>query len=108
MIAANPVFSVVLSDPYGGSGKGKKPEDLFCRCPQVLLRVLRIHGFFQCGHSPDNREECVDPGVIAGGGVFGDASGEGPGQWRDISWQAGPRLQGLFPWRSGDPAVPRR
>ena len=76
MIAANRFFCV-LSDPYGGSGKGKKPEDLFCRCPQVLLRVLRIHGFFQCGHSPDNREECVDPGVIAGGGVFGDASGEG-------------------------------
>ena len=55
----------------------QKPECLFNGSAHVLPGILRLHGFLKRGNAPDDGEERVDTGLVAGGSVFGYASGKG-------------------------------
>ena len=55
----------------------EEPENLFCTGSQVGPGVCGIHGLFQCSDASDDGEEGVNPGVVAGGGIGGNAARKG-------------------------------
>ena len=52
-------------------------EDLFGGVGQVLAGGFGVHGFFQGGYGVEDGEEGVDAVLVAEGGFFGGAAGEG-------------------------------
>ena len=52
-------------------------EDLFGGVGQVLAGGFGVHGFFQSGYGVEDGEEGVDAVLVAEGGFFGGAAGEG-------------------------------
>ena len=52
-------------------------EDLFGGAGQVLAGGFGVHGFFQGGYGVEDGEEGVDAVLVAEGGFFGGAAGEG-------------------------------
>ena len=55
----------------------QKPKDLFYGSAHILPGILRLHGFLKRGNAPDDGEERVNTGLVAGSSVLGYASGKG-------------------------------
>lgn len=57
--------------------KFQQAKNLFYRIAHILLGIDRLHGIFQGGHLPKNREKGSNSSLIAGGSIGRDGAGKG-------------------------------